>query len=258
MKNAMQKWIYVITILCLLSAVLTGCGSSEVTEVSASTLDAQQENYAQKGEDPKQENKPVDASEMASVQIPEEDVQTLIRAGLDAAAEEIGLWEISEVTDMDVLLQLMQGQGGGREHPEGKNFDGERPEMPNGENRERPEGAMPQLDGRNQKEGTFPEGDMPKNAQNRGEASGRQPGNRGRGKTVTALVISSTEAAELAADEILAQIQLTAEAMGYQTNSMELAEEQQSVIEVSDGHSVKLVILVNTQMPEMELGEAAG
>ena len=266
MKNAMQKWISIITILCLLLAALTGCGNSEITEVSASTSDAQQENHAQKGEDQKQENKPMDAPEMASVQVPEEDVQALIQAGLDAAVEESGLWEITEITDTDILMQLMQGQSGGRERPEGENFDGERPEMPDGESKERPDGDMPEggshpMDGENppeNMEGTFPEGEMPEGNPGRGEGGSRQHGNRGGGKTVTALVISSTEAAELAADEILAQIQLTAEAMGYQTSSMELTEEQQSVIEVPDGHSVKLVVLVNTQMPEMELGEAEG
>ena len=41
-------------------------------------------------------------------------------------------------------------------------------------------------------------------------------------------------------------------------SGMELTEEQQSVIEVPDGYSVKMVILINTQMPEMEAGEAVG
>ena len=251
MKNAMQKWISVITIPCLLTAVLTGCGSKAVTEFTQTPVSSQQ-------------GTPNGAKEVPQpADIPEEDVQTLIRAGLDAAAEESGLWEISEITDTDILMQLMQVQGGGRERTEDENFGGERPEMPDGESKERPDGDMPEggsrpMDGENPSEnmeGTFLEGEMPEGDPGRGEGGSRQHGNRGGGGAGTALVISSTEAAALAADEILAQIQFAAEAMGYQTSNMELAEEQQSVIEVSDGHSVKLVILVNIQMPEMELSE---
>ena len=239
MKNAMQKWISVITIPCLLTAVLTGCGSKAVTEFTQTPVSSQQ-------------GTPNGAKEVPQpADIPEEDVQTLIRAGLDAAAEESGLWEISEVTDIDVLLQLMQGQGGGREHPEGENFDGERPEMPDGENRERPEGAMPQLDGRNQKEGTFPEGDMPKNGQNRGEAGGRQPGNRGGGIADIVLVISCAEGTTLAAEDIFAGIQITAEELGYQVSCMELTEDQQAFLDAAEECSAKMIVLVHTQMPEM-------
>lgn len=238
MKYAMQKWISVITIPCLLAAVLTGCGSKAVTEVTQVPVSFQQGTPNGVKEVPQ----PAD--------IPEEDVQTLIRAGLDAASEESGLWEISEITDMEVLMQLMQGQGGGREHPEGESFDGERPEMPDGENRERPEGAMPQPDGRNQEEGTFPEGDMPKNGQNRGEAGGRQPGNRG-GMAGIALVISCAEGTTLAAEDIFAGIQITAEELGYQVSGMELTEDQQAFLDAAEECSAKMIVLVHTQMPEM-------
>jgi len=266
MKNAMQKWISIITILCLLLAALTGCGNSEITEVSASTSDAQQENHAQKGEDQKQENKPMDAPEMASVQVPEEDVQALIQAGLDAAAEESGLWEITEITDTDILMQLMQGQSGGRERPEGENFDGERPEMPDGESKERPDGDMPEggshpMDGENppeNMEGTFPEGEMPEGDPGRGEGGSRQHGNRGGGMAGVALVVSSTEDVVVSKEDILSQIQLAAEELGLKASSMELTEEQQSVIEVPDGHSVKMVVLISAQIREMNAGEAVG
>ncbi len=238
MKNAMQKWISVITIPCLLTAVLTGCGSKVVTEV-AQTVPSFRQGTS---------NGPMEAPQPSD--IPEEDVQTLIRAGLDAASEESDLWEISEITDMEVFMQLMQGQGGGREHPEVESFDGEWPEMPDGENRERPDGTMPQLDGRNQEEGTFQEGDMPKNGQNRGEAGGRQPGNRG-GMAGIALVISCAEGTTLAAEDIFAGIQITAEELGYQVSCMELTEDQQAFLDAAEECSAKMIVLIHTQMPEM-------
>ena len=239
MKTAMQKWISVITIPCLLAAVLTGCGSKEVTEVAQIPVSSRQgiPNGAMEAPQP--------------ADIPEEDVQTLIQAGLDAAAEESGLWEISEITDMEVFMQLMQSQGGGREHPEGENFDGERSEMPDGENRERPDATMPQLDGRNQEEGTFREGDMPKNGQNRGEAGGRQPGNRGGGMADIALVISCAEGITLAAEDIFAGIQITAEELGYQVSGIGLTEDQQAFLDAAEGYSAKMIVLIHTQMPEM-------
>ena len=239
MKNTMQKWISVITIPCLLVAVFTGCGSKAVTEVTQPSVSSQQ-------------GTPNGAKEVPQpTDIPEEDVQTLIRAGLDAASEESDLWEISEITDMEVFMQLMQGQGGGREHPEGENFDGERSEMPDGENRERPDGTMPQLDRRNQEEGTFQEGDAPKNGQNRGEAGGRHPGNRGGGMAGIALVISCAEGITLAAEDIFAGIQITAEELGYQVSGMELTEDQQAFLDAAEGCSAKMIVLIHTQMPEM-------
>ena len=73
-----------------------------------------------------------------------------------------------------------------------------------------------------------------------------------------ALVVTSTEDAVLSKEDILSQIQLAAEELGLKASSMELTEGQEITIEVHDGHTIKLVVFVNTQMPKMETGEAAG
>ncbi len=254
MKNAMQKWISVITIPCLLTAVLTGCGSKAVTEVTQTPVFSQQ-------------GTPNGAKEVPQpADIPEEDVQTLIRAGLDAVEEESGLWEISDITDTGIMMQLMQGQGGRRERPKGGNFDGERPENmtpPDGEFAERPDGempdgSMPEWDGNNSPKNAFPEGEMPEGGQDRGEGGSRQPGNRGGRISDLAIVISGTEDTTLATEKIFAQIQLAAGELGLKASSMKLTEEQQSVIEVPDGYSVKMVVLISVQIPEMDAGEAVG
>ena len=245
MKKEMRKWIFAITILGLLFVSLIGCGSKTVTEITQTPESSQQGTT----------NGAMEAPQPTAV--PGEDVQTLIQAGLDAAEGESGLWEISEITDMEVLMQLMQDQSSGRANLEGKNFGEERPEMPDGEKRERPDGTMPQLDGRNHDEGTFPEGFMPKNGQNRSEGS-RKPGNWGGGMAGAALVVSSTGNAVLSKEDILSQIQLAAEEVGLKASSMDLTEEQEIAIDVPDGHVIKLVVFVTAEMVKMEAGEEAG
>ena len=261
MNKALRRYISIIAILCLLAASLTGCGTSQVTEISVSATDSKQENNEEQGENRKHGDKPMEMPEMAVAEILEEDIKTLLQAGMEATAEESDLWAISEITDMEVLMQLMQGHGG-RERPESENFDGEHPENmtpPDGERTvgEMPEGTMPEWDGENPPEGTFPEGEMPEGGQDRGEG-GRQPGNRGGGMAGVALVVSSTEDAVVSKEDILSQIQLAAEELGLKVSSMELTEEQQSVIEVPDGHSVKMVVLISAQIREMNAGEAVG
>ena len=262
MKNSIKKTISTAAIFCLLAASLTGCGSEAVTEVAQTDAPSQQEIP----QNPQQSDEGMEVPEMAPAQvdIPEEDVQELIQAGLNAVMEESDLWSISEVTDTEVLMQLMQGHGG-RERPEGENFDGEHPENmtpPDGERTEgeMPEGTMPEWDEGNLPEnmdGAFPEGEKPEGGQGRGE-DGRQPGNRGGGMAGVALVVSSTENAVLSKEDILSQIQLAAEELELKASSMELTEEQEITIEVPDGHTIKLVVFVNTQMPRMETAEAAG
>ena len=73
-----------------------------------------------------------------------------------------------------------------------------------------------------------------------------------------ALVVTGTEDAVLPKEDVLSQIQLAAEELGLKASSMELTEEQEITIEVPDGHTIKLVVFVNTQMPRMETAEAAG
>ncbi|MBP3684040.1 MAG: hypothetical protein J6J12_03630 [Oscillospiraceae bacterium] len=256
MKNTIKKTISMAAFFCLLAASLTGCGNKTVTEIAQTDALSQQEIP----------NRVIEAPEMTpdQVEVPEEDVQELIQAGLNAVIEESDLWSISEVTDTEVLMQLMQGHGG-RERPEGENFDGEHPENmtpPYGERTEGeiPEGTKPEWDEGNLPEnmdGAFPEGEKPEGGQGRGE-DGRQPGNRGGGMAGVALVVTSTEDAVLSKEDILSQIQLAAEELGLKASSMELTEEQEITIGIPDGHAIKLVVFVNTQMPKMETGEAVG
>lgn len=265
MKTKMKTFVSVIVILCLLAAFLSGCGSTQIAEASGSATASQQENRQEQSQNQK-DNKKMDAPEMEKIEIPEEDIAALLQAGMNAVAEESDLWTISEITDAEVLMQLTQSRGGkersegeGREAPEDMTPpDREGEQLPDGE---MPEGAMPERSGENRPEnmeGSFPDGEKPEGGQGRGEAGGRQHGGRGSGMSGLAIVISGTEDATLSTEDIFTQIQLAAEELGYQASSMELTEEQQSVIEVPDGYSVKMVILINTQMPEMEAGEAVG
>lgn len=259
MKNMIKKMISLAAILCLLAASLAGCGSETITEVAQTDASSQQEISQVTPQNPQQSDGAMEAPEMASIQmeIPEEDVEALLQAGLDAVAEESELWSISEITDMDVLMQLMQNQSGGRERPEGGNFDGERPENmtpPDGDFSERPDGELPEMpewNGENppeNMEGTFPEGEKPE--------GGRQPGNRGGGMPSLAIVIANTEGAAVAVEDVLAAIEAAAETPGYSTMSMEITEEQTELLEIPEGYTGSRIVLINAQLPEMEAGEA--
>ena len=268
MKNMIKKMISLAAILCLLAASLAGCGSKTVTEATQTAAPSQQEIQQENGQNPQHGDGAMEAPEMASIQmeIPEEDVKALRQAGLDAVAEESELWSISEITDMEVLMQLMQNQSGGRERPEGGNFDGERPENmtpPDGEFAERPDGGMPdgtmpEWDGENPPEGTLPDGEMPEGGQGRGEGGGRQPGNRGGGMPGLAIVIANAEGASVSVEDVLAEIEAAAETLGYSTMSMEITEEQTALLEIPDGYIGSRIVLINAQMPEMETWEPAG
>ena len=240
MKNTIKKTISMAAFFCLMAASLTGCGSETVTEIAQTNAPSQQEVSHVTPQNPQHSNGAMEVPKMApaQVKIPEENVQALIGAGLNAVMEERDLWSISEVTDTEVLMQLMQGHGG----------------------RKRPEGTTPEWDGGNLPEnmdGTFTEGEKPEGGQGRVE-DGRQPGNRGGGMAGVALVVSSTEDAVLSKEDILTQIQLAAEELGLKASSMELTEEQEIAIDIPDGHAIKLVVFVNTQIPRMETAEAAG
>lgn len=263
MKNSMKKYISMITGIFLLAACLLGCGSTSVAEATQSNSVSQQETPQEQPQKP-QENEQM--PEMEAMEIPEEDIEKLLQAGQDAVADENDLWSIYASTDMESLMQLVRS-GSGMERPEGEN--GEEPKditPPDGETSERlegemPDGTMPNRDGENppeDMEGTFSEGEMPEDGQGRGEGGGKQRGTRGGEMVALAIVISGTEDTTLAPEDIFAQIQLAAEELGYLVNSTELTEEQQAVIEVPDGHSVKMVVLINAQMPEMDAGEAVG
>lgn len=256
MNSKAKRIISLITVIFTLSALLTGCGGEEGSKSTQTQTQTAQENPQEMAQ------QPMEMPEMQAVEISDEDVATLVQAGLDAVAEESELWSISEITDMEVLMQLMQNQSGDRERPEGGNFDGERPENmtpPDGEFGERPsgempDGTMPEWDGENPPEGTFPEGDMPEGGQGRGEGGGK-PGNRG-GMPGLAIVIANAEGAVIVVEDILAEIEAAAETLGYSTMSMEITEEQTELLEIPGGYTGSRIVMINAQMPEMEAGEA--
>lgn len=261
MKTKMKTFVSMIAILCLLAASLTGCGSTTVTEVVQTSPMTDQEGSH---EQPHGDRQSKEKSKMESEEITEEDIAAILQAGVDAIAEESNMWAVSEITDADVIIQLMQSTGG-RNQTEGEGFPRGSGDSPNDEGKQRPdgempEGTMPERSGENRPEnmdGSFPDGEKTEGGQGRGEGGGRQSGNRG-GMISLAIVISGTENTTLEAEDIFTQIQLAAEELGYESSSMELTEEQQSVIEVPDGYSVKMVVLIDTQMSEMETGEAVG
>lgn len=259
MNTRAKRMISMMTVICVLSALLAGCGGEEVMEVVQTETQAVQENPR---EMPQQ---PMEMPEMQAVEISEEDAAALVQAGIDAVAEESDLWSITEIADTEVLMELMQGQGG-RERPDGESFDGEMPEdmtPPDGDFEQRPDGevpdgTMPEWDGENPPEGTFPEGKMPEGGQGRGEGGGRQPGNRGGGMPSLAIVIANTEGAAVAVEDVLAAIEAAAETLGYSTMSMEITEEQTELLEIPEGYIGSRIVLINAQLPEMETWEPAG
>lgn len=262
MKNALKKFISMTTVIFLLTASLSGCGSTSVAEATQSNSASQQEIPQEQSQKQKGNEQ---VSEMEAMEIPEEDVEKLLQAGQDAVADENDLWSLYEITDMGDLRQLVPS-GSGMERPEGESGEAAKDMTPpDGEAAERPEielpeGTMPDRGGENppeDMEGTFSEGEIPEGGQGRGNGGGKQRDTHGGGMAALAIVISGTEDATLAAEDIFVQIQLTAEELGYQANSMELTAEQMSVVEVTDGHSVKMIVLINAQMPEMEAGKAA-
>lgn len=257
----MKKCVSIITMIFLLAASLLGCGSTSVEEAAQSNSVSQQEIPQEQPQKPRGNEQ---APEMEAMEIPEEDIEKLLQAGQNAVADENDLWSVYEITDMEVLMQLVQS-GSGMERPDDEKGEASENMMPpDGETAERPEGEMPEgtmPDGENQPEkmeGTSPESEMPEGGQERGEGSGKQHGIRGGGTAALAIVISGTEDTTLAAEDIFVRVQRAAEELGYQANSMELTGEQQTVIEVPDGQSVKMIVLINTQMPEMEREKPAG
>lgn len=219
MKTKMKTFVSMIAILCLLAASLTGCGSTTVTEVVQTSPMTDQEGSH---EQPHGDRQSKEKSKMESEEIPEEDIAAILQAGVDAIAEESNMWAVSEITDADVIIQLMQSTGG-RNQTEGEGFPRGSGDSPNDEGKQRPdgempEGTMPERSGGNRPEnleGSFPEGEKPEGGQGRGEAGGRQSGNRGGGMSGFAIVISGIEDATLAIKDIFAQIQLAAEELGY-------------------------------------------
>ena len=248
--NISGKGYYIALVLCAAAIGVSGYlyyrnAEPEQANLENKPASSQQEIQQENGQNPQRGDGAMEAPEMASIQmeIPEEDVEALLQAGLDAVAEESELWSISEITDMDVLMQLMQNQSGGRERPEGGNFDEERPE-----NMTHPDGEFAER----------PDGEMPEGGQGRGEGGGRQPGNRGGGMSGLTIVIANTEGAAVAVEDVLAAIEAAAETLGYSTMSMEITEEQTELLEIPEGYIGSRIVLINAQLPEMETWEPAG
>lgn len=265
MKNKMKTAISYVMIITLLAVFFVGCGSTEITEVSESVPVSQQENHAEQGKDQEQGDKSVDAPEMEATEIPVGDIELLLQAGMDAVAEESDLWAILEITDTEVLMQLTLSRGG-KERPEGEG--GATPEdmtPPNAEGGQKPagdipEGTMPEHSGENRPEnmdGTIPEDEIPEDGQDRGEG-GRQSGNRGGGMDSAMIVISSTETAQISAEDIAAAIQEAAETLGYSASGMEVTEEQAAVIDTEEGYTPNLIVTISaTNMDREKPQEAA-
>lgn len=217
---SLKRYTSMTMVLFLLAASFAGCGSQEVMEVSEPDRTARQEKRQELAE------------------IPEADMEALLQAALDAAAEESDLWAISKITDKEVLMQLTQFNTGRKRPAEG---NGEQPEamtLPDETVKQQPDAERLGPGG-----GKFPEnrtGNLPKNS---------QPGNRGGRMPGFALVLSGTEAATLSAEDILTQIRRTAEELGYQASSVELTEDQQAFLDVAEGYSVKMIVLIHTEMP---------
>lgn len=260
MKRNAKTLISMITASVLLAASLCGCSGSEVAEATQ-TITSVQENPAQDTNQTAPAERPegMEAPEMQIVEISEEDVAALVQAGLDAVTEESDQWSIYALTDEEVLMELKQNWGG-REKPE-EGMSGDR-KPPEGEAGEIPDGTMPEWDGENppeDMEGAFPEGDMPENGEFPNEGGGRQPGNRGGGMGSAMIVISSTETAQINAEDIVAAIQETAEAHGYSAFSMEVTEEQVAVIDTEEGYTPNLIVTISAvNMGREKMQEAAG
>lgn len=258
MNTKAKRMISFMTVICILAAFLTGCGSEEVAQATQKESQAVQENPQEMSQ-----QRPEEMPEMQSVEISEEDIAELVQAGLDAVAEESALWSITEIADTEVLMQLMQFEGGnGR--PEGEAFEGDPPENmtpQDGEPGERPDGEMPegtrqQWDGENppeNREGSFPEGEKPENGQAPG--GDRQPGNRGGGIPALAIVIANGSGTAVAAEDVLAGIEAAVDGLGYQAMSMEVTEDQIARLEIPEGFTANRIILIGAQMSEMERRE---
>ena len=242
MNTIAKRMISLMTVIGILSALLAGCGGEEVVEVVQTETQIIQEDSQEVPQEP------MELPEMKIVEIGDEDAAALVQAGLDTVVEESELWSITEITDTEALMELMQGQGGG-EHPEGETFVGEPPEnmtLPDGEFGELPE--MPEWDGEN----------PPENMEGKFLEGGRQPDNRGGGMPGLAIVIANAEGTVVPMEDVLTAIEAAAETLGYSTMSMEITEEQTALLEIPDGYTGSRIVLINAQMPEMETWEPAG
>ena len=243
MNKKAKRMISLITTVGILSALLAGCGGEEVIEVIQTETQTAQE--MPNGMLPPE------------MQADEADVIQMVEAALNVVVEEDSLWHIEEIADTEVLMELVQGQGGG-ERPGGEAFPSELPENmtpPDGDFSERPDGELPEMpewNGENppeNMEGTFPEGEKPK--------AGRQPGNRG-GMPGMAIVIAKAKGAAVSVEDVLAAIEAIAETLGYSTMSLEITEEQTDLLEIPEGYTGSRIVLINAQMTEMETWEPAG
>lgn len=266
MKTKMKTFISMITILCLLAAFLSGCGSTQITEASETTSASQQENRPDQSQDQKDDRK-TDAPEMEKMEIPEEDIAALLQAGMDAVAEESDLWIISEITDTEILMQLTQSRGD-KKRPEGES--GEAPENmtpPDGEEGQRPDGEMPEgtmpehgsETPHENMDGTFSEGEMGEGSHGRGEGGGKQPENRSSGMAALAIVISNSEGTEIAAEDIFAEIEETATELGYNASRMSVSEDQSELLDIAQGYTPKEIVIIRAEnMSREKQPEAAG
>jgi len=224
----LEKFISTTMVLFVLAASLAGCGSTEVIEVSAPDPTSAQEGT------------PVEIPRQKQVDIPESDIETLLQAGIEATAEESDLWEISKITDTEVLMQLTRSRGS-RGRPESESGEGPENMTPPVENaKQQHDMEKPERSGGNPPGN----GEISEGGPERGERGGRQPGNVGGKSAALAIVISGTEGTTTVEEDIVTQIREAAEKLGFNVNSMELTEEQQSFIDVAEGFSAKMLVLI--------------
>lgn len=224
----LKKYISMTIALLLLAASLTGCGSTEVIEVSAPDPTSAQEGT------------PMTIPRQERADIPEADIETLLQAGIEATAEESDLWAISKITDTEVLMQLTRSRGS-RGRPEGESGEGPENMTPPAEDtKQQHDTEKPERSGGNPPGN----GEISEGGPERGESGGRQPGNVGGKSAALAIVISGAEGTTTAEEDIVTQIREAAEKLGFNVNSMELTEEQQSFIDVAEGFSAKMLVLI--------------
>ena len=133
MNKKAKRMLSLLTAVGILSALLAGCGGEEVIEVIQTETQTAQE--MPNGMLPPE------------MQADEADVIQMVEAALNVVVEEDSLWHIEEIADTEVLMELVQGQGGG-ERPGGEAFPGELPENmtpPDGDLSERPDGELPEM-----------------------------------------------------------------------------------------------------------------
>ena len=79
-----KRMISLMTVMCILAALLMGCSGGETETVAQ----AEPQTVVQNAPQEKPQQEPADMPEMQNVEIGEETIAALVQAGLEAVAEE--------------------------------------------------------------------------------------------------------------------------------------------------------------------------